>query len=132
MAVDFCPITHNHMVVNSLDQTFVALSDLTRRNILARLRRGPATVSELAEPFSISQQAISKHLALLERAALIRKQRLGRQQYCALRPAALKEAYAWVEEYRRLWNESFDQLDELLEEMKQRKLKANRNVRKKP
>ena len=119
------------MVVNTLDQTFIALSDLTRRNILARLRRGPATVSELAEPFSISQQAISKHLACLERAALIRKQRLGRQQYCALRPTALKEAYEWVDDYRRLWNESFDQLDELLQGMKQRKLKANRNVRKK-
>lgn len=119
------------MVVNSLDQTFVALSDLTRRNILERLRRGPATVSELAEPFSISQQAISKHLACLERAALIRKERFGRQQYCALRPSALKEAHAWVDHYRRLWNESFDQLDELLNGMKQRKLKANRNARKK-
>jgi DNA-binding transcriptional ArsR family regulator len=119
------------MVVNTLDQTFVALSDLTRRNILERLGRGPATVSELAEPFSISQQAISKHLACLERAALIRKQRVGRQQYCALRPSALKEACEWVDHSRQMWNESFDQLDQLLTAMKQRKPKANRNVRKK-
>ena len=120
------------MVVNTLNQTFVALSDLTRRNILDRLRRGPATVNELAEPFSISQQAISKHLACLERATLIQKQRVGRQQFCALRPAALKEAYAWMDDYRRLWNESFDQLDVLLTTMKQHKLKVKRHVRKKP
>jgi DNA-binding transcriptional ArsR family regulator len=119
------------MVVNSLNQTFVALSDLTRRNILDRLRRGPATVNELAQPFSVSQQAISKHLACLERAALIQKQRVGRQQVCTLRASALQEAYEWMDEYRRLWNESFDQLDELLTAMKRRNPKATRHARKK-
>jgi DNA-binding transcriptional ArsR family regulator len=113
--------------VNVLDQTFVALSDRTRRQILERLRRGPATVTELAEPFSISQQAISKHLACLERARLIEKQRLGRRQFCALRAATLKDACDWMEPYRRLWNESLDQLDALLKEMKQRK--ERRHVR---
>jgi DNA-binding transcriptional ArsR family regulator len=121
---------HNHSVVNSLDQTFVALSDQTRRLILERLRRGPATVTELAEPFSISQQAISKHLACLERARLIEKQRLGRQQFCALRAASLREASDWMDQYRRQWNESFDQLDALLKEMRQRR--ERRDVRKKP
>ena len=121
---------HNHSVVNSLDQTFVALSDQTRRQILERLRRGPATVTELAEPFSISQQAISKHLACLERARLIEKQRLGRQQFCALRAASLREASDWMDQYRRQWNESFDQLDALLKEMRQRR--ERRDVRKKP
>lgn len=119
------------MVVDTLDQTFVALSDVTRRNILERLRRGPATVTELAEPFSISQQAISKHLAYLERAALIAKQRIGRQHYCVLRPTAIKEASEWMDPYRRAWNESFDQLDALLKEMQQRRRKENRNGRKK-
>ena len=119
------------MVVDTLDQTVVALSDVTRRNILERLRRGPATVTELAEPFSISQQAISKHLAYLERAALIAKQRIGRQHYCVLRPTAIKEASEWMDPYRRAWNESFDQLDALLKEMQQRRRKENRNGRKK-
>ena len=116
--------------MNSLDQTFVALSDQTHRLILERLRRGPATVTELAEPFSISQQAISKHLACLERARLIEKQRLGRQQFCALRAASLREASDWMDQYRRQWNESFDQLDALLKEMRQRR--ERRDVRKKP
>lgn len=117
------------MVVNDLDQIFVALSDQTRRSILDRLRRGPASVTELAAPFSVSQQAISKHLACLERARLIDKQRFGRQQFCALRAATLRDALDWMEHYRRSWNESFDQLDALLKEMKQRKEK--RHVRSK-
>jgi DNA-binding transcriptional ArsR family regulator len=115
--------------VNELDQIFVALSDPTRRSMLDRLRRGPATVTELAEPFEVSQQAISKHLACLERARLIDKQRLGRQQFCALRASTLKGAHDWMEHYRRLWTQSFDQLDALLREMKQRKEK--RHVRSK-
>ena len=78
---------HNHMVVDSLSTAFIALSDPTRRLILKRLARGPASVNELAEPFHISQQAISKHLAYLERAELIEKRQLGRQRVapCALR-----------------------------------------------
>jgi DNA-binding transcriptional ArsR family regulator len=119
------------MVVEKLDQTFVALSDVTRRDILERLRRGPATVTELAEPFNMSQQAVSKHLACLERAALIAKQRIGRQHFCVLRPAAIREASEWMDPYRRAWNESFDQLDALLKEMKQRRRQENRHVRKK-
>jgi DNA-binding transcriptional ArsR family regulator len=118
--------------VASLDATFLALSDATRRVILARLQQGPATVTQLAEPFGISQQAISKHLACLERAALIAKRREGRQHFCSLRPAALKEAYDWMTEYRRFWDEAFDRLDVLLRDLQQQPRHGKkRNVRKK-
>ena len=80
---------HNHMVVDTLSTTFMALSDPTRRSILGRLAHGPASVSELAAPFAMSQQAISKHLAYLERARLIDKRRSGRQHFCILNPAPL-------------------------------------------
>ncbi len=119
------------MVVDTLNQTFVALSDPTRRLILNRLRRGTATVTELAEPFGISQQAISKHLAYLERTQLIEKRREGRQHFCTLRPAALREACDWMDQYRRLWDEAFDRLDLVLKEMKQRKRKESRSALKK-
>jgi DNA-binding transcriptional ArsR family regulator len=120
------------MVVNAIDETFLALSDSTRRNILEQLmRRGSATVTELAEPFGITQQAISKHLALLERARLIEKRREGRQHFCSLRPAALEEACAWMDRHRALWNQSFDRLDVLLEELERRKRRGKRNVRSK-
>ena len=121
------------MVVNlinpALDQTFAALSDLTRRNILARLRQGEATVTQLAEPFGISQQAISKHLAYLERAQLIEKRREGRQHFCTLRPAALKDASDWIEQYRRHWDEAFDRLDLVLKDMKQHKQQMRQQMR---
>ncbi len=119
------------MVVDTLNQTFIALSDPTRRLILNRLRRGTATVTELAEPFGISQQAISKHLAYLERTQLIEKRREGRQHFCTLRPAALKEACDWMDQYRRLWDEAFDRLDLFLKEQKQKKRKESRNALKK-
>src|SRR5205814_3681037 len=86
----FSPI-YNHMVVDHLSSTFAALSDPTRRSIVDRLTAGPATVMELAAPFSISQQAISKHLAYLENACLIEKQRDGRQNFCAIKPDTIRE-----------------------------------------
>jgi DNA-binding transcriptional ArsR family regulator len=116
--VDFLPGIHNNMVVDRLSTTFAALSDPTRRRILNRLTRGPATVHELARPFSISQQAISKHLAYLERAQLIEKSRCGREQVCTLKPAAIKGVATWASRYRRFWDESYDRLDELLVELK--------------
>ncbi len=105
------------MVVDTLDSTFAALSDPTRRSIVDRLTRGPAPVSELGRPFAMSQQAISKHVAYLERAQLIQKRRAGRQHLCALNPDALRAVAQWAESYRRAWEENFERLDALLEEM---------------
>lgn len=97
-----------------LSATFSALADPTRRAILARLSRGEATVTELAEPFSLSLPAISKHLKVLERAGLIERGREAQWRPCRLRAAPLREASDWVEQYRRFWEESFDRLDEYL------------------
>jgi DNA-binding transcriptional ArsR family regulator len=117
---------HNHKVVDTLNQTFLALSDPTRRVILERLRKGAASVNELAEPFGVSQQAISKHLAYLERARLIEKRKEGRQQFCSLRAAPLKGAYDWMTSYQQFWDEAFDRLDLLLKKEKRRNARKNR------
>jgi len=117
---------HNHMVVDALNLTFLALSDPTRRVILDRLRKGAATVNELAEPFGVSQQAISKHLAYLERARLIEKRKEGRQQFCSLRAAPLRGAYDWMTDYRQFWDEAFDRLDVLLKKEAKRRARKNR------
>jgi DNA-binding transcriptional ArsR family regulator len=106
------------MVVDTLGTALAALSDPTRRSIVDRLTRGPAPVSELARPFAMSQQAISKHVAYLERAHLIHKRRAGRQHLCALNPHALRAVAQWAEGYRRVWEENFHRLDVLLDEMK--------------
>jgi len=104
--------------VDRLSTFFVALSDPTRRLILERLARGAASVNELAEPFHISQQAISKHLAYLERARLIDKRAEGRVRRCVLNPVVFEEGVAWVEKCRAYWEESFDQLELLVSEIK--------------
>jgi DNA-binding transcriptional ArsR family regulator len=106
------------MVVDNLSSAFAALSDPTRRMILDRLTRGPATVNELARPFEISQQAISKHLAHLERARFIEKTREGREHYCSLKTDAIREVANWAMGYRRFWEQSHARLDLLLEKMK--------------
>jgi DNA-binding transcriptional ArsR family regulator len=103
-----------------LDATFAALSDPTRRAILARLAAGEASVNELAEPFAMSQPAISKHLKVLERAGLITRGRDAQRRPCALQAQPLAEANEWLETYRRYWEGSFAQLDDLLERMKAR------------
>jgi DNA-binding transcriptional ArsR family regulator len=109
-----------------LDATFAALADPTRRAILARLASGEASVMELAEPFEMSQPAISKHLKVLERAGLISRGRDAQRRPCRLEAKAMAEANQWLETYRRLWEQSFQQLDALLEEMKHdRKSTAN-------
>jgi DNA-binding transcriptional ArsR family regulator len=100
-----------------LDRTFVALADPTRRAILARLALGEATVTELAKPFSISQPAISKHLKILERAALISVGQDAQRRPRKLAAQPLEEANAWLERYREAWEASFERLDGLLEEM---------------
>src|SRR5258706_7665267 len=108
-----------------LDTTFSALSDPTRRAILARLAKGDATVLELAEPFSMSLPAVSKHLKVLERAGLIARGRDAQRRPCRLETGPLKEVAEFAERYRRHWEESFDRFDEYLEVMKLRPTKAS-------
>ncbi len=101
-----------------LDATFAALADPTRRAILARLARGEASVQELAEPFAMSQPAVSKHLKVLERAGLISRGRDAQRRPCRLEAQPLAEANEWLERYRECWEQNFQRLDALLEEMK--------------
>jgi DNA-binding transcriptional ArsR family regulator len=103
--------------MTSLDTTFSALADPTRRAILARLASGEASVNELARPFDVSLPAISKHLKVLERAGLITRGRDAQRRPCRLAPSQLKAVSDWVEQYRRFWEESFDRLDEYLREL---------------
>jgi DNA-binding transcriptional ArsR family regulator len=111
-----------------LDATFAALSDPTRRAILARLAQGDASVTELAEPFAMSQPAISKHLKVLEGAGLISRGRDAQRRPCKLEAEPLAEATGWLIEYRKYWETSFERLDDLLVELKRlEKLAGNRN-----
>src|SRR5215813_14683595 len=98
-----------------LDATFAALADPTRRAILARLMLGEASVNELAEPFAMSQPAISKHLKVLERAGLISRGRDAQRRPCRLEAVPLREATEWLERYRAHWEARFQRLDALLE-----------------
>ncbi|MBL8113976.1 MAG: winged helix-turn-helix transcriptional regulator [Acidobacteria bacterium] len=101
-----------------LDATFAALADPTRRAILARLSAGDASVTELAEPFDMSQPAISKHLKVLENAGLVSRGRDAQRRPVHLEAKPLEEASAWLERYRAFWEERYQRLDALLEEMK--------------
>ena len=101
-----------------LDATFAALADPTRRAILKRLASGQASVTELAEPFAMTQPAISKHLKVLERAGLISRSRDAQRRPCRLEAKRLAEANKWLENYRQFWQGSFGRLDALLDEMK--------------
>jgi DNA-binding transcriptional ArsR family regulator len=101
-----------------LDSTFAALADPTRRAILARLASGEAAVLELAEPFEMTQPAISKHLKVLERAGLISRGRDAQRRPCRLEARPLAEANDWLKDYRRLWEVSFRKLDAVLQELK--------------
>ena len=103
------------MPVDQLTSTFSALADPTRRAILARLSAGEASVNELAEPFPISVQAVSKHLKVLERAGLITRGRSAQLRPSRLQGAPLKEAVDWLETYSRFWQAGFDRLDERLQ-----------------
>jgi len=100
-----------------LNSTFQALADPTRRAILARLALGEASVNELAQPFDMSQPAISKHLKMLERAGLISRGREAQRRPCRLEPKPLETAYLWIERYRELWEMNFSRLDTLLDEL---------------
>jgi DNA-binding transcriptional ArsR family regulator len=113
------------MVTNSrhLDLTFGALADRTRRAILARLALGPATVGGLAHPFRVSRPAISRHLRVLERAGLVRREREGRVSRCELDATALREAAEWIERYERFWTGRLAELKRFIEQPAKRRSK---------
>lgn len=96
--------------MNKLDITFSALSDGTRRAILAQLRHGEMSLSELAAPFDMTQSAVSKHVRVLTDAGLTRLEKRGRTRHCSLNPIAMKEAAHWLDEYREMWMDSFENL----------------------
>ena len=111
------------MVVRTavLDSTFRALADPTRRALLTRLREGSASVAELAEPFDVSQQAVSKHIAVLKETGLLEQRKEGRVHRCSLRPEPLAEASEWIERYREVWEERFDNLSRYLKKKRGRR-----------
>ena len=111
-------MNHGQLAPHRLDATFAALADPTRRAILARLASGDASVMELAEPFAMSQPAISKHLKVLERAGLISRSRDAQRRPRRLEAKPLAEATKWLERYRRYWEGNYQRLDALLEELK--------------
>ena len=119
---------HGQPPTHRLDATFAALADPTRRAILARLASGEASVMELAEPFAMSQPAISKHLKVLERAGLISRSRDAQRRPRRLEAKPLAEATKWLERYRRYWEGNYRRLDALLAELKteQKKRKPTR------
>ncbi|MGK5739893.1 ArsR/SmtB family transcription factor [Micromonospora sp. URMC 103] len=107
------------MADDPVSVVFAALADPTRRAILARLAAGDATVNELAAPFPVSVQAISKHLNVLERAGLVVRTREAQWRRCRLDPAPLRTVGEWVDQYRRLWDERYDTLDSYLRDLKE-------------
>jgi DNA-binding transcriptional ArsR family regulator len=112
--------------IDRLNATFLALADPTRRAILARLALGEASVNELAEPFDMSQPAISKHLKMLERAGLISRGRDAQRRPCRIEAQPLEAAYVWIERYRQMWDMSYARLDSLLDELKSAKKEPKR------
>lgn len=123
------PSGYISLASNRLDTTFAALSDPTRRAILARLASGEASVAELAAPFAMTQPAISKHLKVLERAGLISRDRDAQRRPSRLDAKPLAEAFQWLADYRQFWEASFQRLDGLLDELKATKKKGKRPVR---
>lgn len=114
------------MQEHQLDATFTALADPTRRAILARLAQGEASVMELAEPFDMSQPAISRHIKVLERAGLVSRGRDAQRRPCRLEAAPLREASEWLERYRDRMEAQFARLDDLLDELKEKEKRHGR------
>ncbi len=104
-----------------LDETFAALSNATRRAILARLAEGAANVNELAEPFDLTLPAISKHIKVLERAGLVVRSQRAQFRPCALDPTPLEEVSTWAEQYRPVWEARFDRMDDYLKQLRPRR-----------
>ena len=122
-AANACIITLNHMVQYStarLDASFAALSDATRRGVLAQLGRADASITDLAEKFRMTLTGMKKHVGVLEQAGLVTTKKVGRVRTCKLGPRRLTEETAWIEEYRQLWASRFDELDKIVEDLKQK------------
>src|SRR6478609_3839729 len=115
------------MSPDRLSRVFAALADPTRREILSRLSSGTRSVTELAEPHDMSLPAISKHLRVLERSGLIERARDAQWRPCRLQAAPLKEAVDWMEQYRRFWEESFDRLENYLQELQAKQKKEEKS-----
>jgi len=103
-----------------LDASFAALSDATRRGVLEQLGRADASITELAETFDMTLTGMKKHVGVLEQAGLVTTRKVGRVRTCKLRPGGLEEEAAWIEGYRQLWASRFDELDTIVEELKQK------------
>ena len=97
---------------DQLSQVLAAVADPTRRAIVQKLARGPATITEIAKPFPVSFNAVSKHMMVLERAGLVEREAQGRERVCRLKPRGLRRANAWLEQYRQFWEERLDALEE--------------------
>ncbi len=115
------------MTTDHLSTTLAALADPTRRAILSRLSAGEASVKELAEPFTMTLPAVTKHLKVLQRAGLISQGRRAQWRPCRLEAKPLREVADWVEQYRKNWEESFDRLDEYLKEIQEREKSNDRS-----
>ena len=118
------------MTTDQLSTTFAALADPTRRAILARLATGERSVTELAEPFTMSMPAVSKHLRVLERAGLIARGREAQWRPCRIDAAPLKDVAEWTERYRAVWEQRFDRLDTYLQELKAKEKRHGRKRKK--
>jgi len=123
----------NHMVqylTTRLDTSFAALSDATRRGILDQLGRADASISDLAEKFQMTLTGMKKHVGVLEQAGLVTTKKTGRVRRCQLGPRRLEEEAAWLESYRQRWDERFDELDKVVEELTQKEKRNERKNRK--
>ncbi len=112
------------------DASFAALSDATRRGVLERLGRADASITELAEKFHMTLTGMKKHVGVLERAGLVTTEKVGRVRTCKLGPGRLEEEVAWIERYRQLWEARFDELDNVVEELKRKEKSNGRKKRK--
>ena len=131
-AANECVTILNQMVQYTqarLDVSFAALSDATRRGVLEQLGRGDASITDLAEKFHMTLTGMKKHVGVLEQAGLVRTEKVGRVRTCKLGPRRLQEETAWLERYRRLWNSRFDELDKVVDELKQKKVVDGRRKR---
>ena len=132
-AATACGYILNHMVqyiTSRLDASFAALSDTTRRGVLEQLGRADASITDLSEKFHMTLTGMKKHVGVLERAGLVTTKKIGRVRTCQLGPRRLEEAAAWLETYRQRWDERFDELDTVVEELTRKEKSNERKNRK--
>ena len=118
-----------HHTTTRLDASFAAISDATRRGVLEQLGRADASITELAEQFRMTLTGMKKHVGVLERAGLVTTTKIGRVRTCQLGPRRLEDETAWLERYRRRWDERFDELDKVVEELTQKERRDERRNR---